>query len=340
MPRDLGLESISFSKKELLAGETVRLYARVVNYGQEDEIAYVTFWQGGLGIGNSQPVSLRAGGFPDEVFVNYLVPDQPFNIRAVVKGQEAGDQNPANDELVTGLITPLPDRDRDRLADSLDNCPEVANADQLDTDGDKLGDVCDLDDDQDGLADEEEIQAGTDPRRADTDGDGVSDRDDVFPLDPLKSKKIPPPPPPPSATHPVPTPEILSEINPSSETVTPSEITTPLRGMVGEGDLAPPPSVEGGGQGGGEPEPQIAPVETDQGFWNFGNPLLKGLIGLLVVGAGGLLIAERKITRKYNALIASEFLSPLSEESSPADGAPAPKRSRRKNEEVRSKNLK
>ena len=34
-----------------------------------------------------------------------------------------------------------------------DNCPLLANADQLNTDGDGLGNVCDADDDNDGIAD-------------------------------------------------------------------------------------------------------------------------------------------------------------------------------------------
>jgi hypothetical protein len=39
------------------------------------------------------------------------------------------------------------------LAQAVDNCPTVANADQLDTDRDLLGNACDPDDDGDGAAD-------------------------------------------------------------------------------------------------------------------------------------------------------------------------------------------
>jgi hypothetical protein len=73
------------------------------------------------------------------------------------------------------------DVDDDTIIDPLDNCPAVANTNQLDTDGDGQGDECDGDKDNDGLANDDETT--TDPLLADTDGDGVNDRFDVFPLD-------------------------------------------------------------------------------------------------------------------------------------------------------------
>ena len=45
------------------------------------------------------------------------------------------------------------DQDEDGIADGFDNCVAVANADQLDNEGDGVGDVCDNDDDNDGIAD-------------------------------------------------------------------------------------------------------------------------------------------------------------------------------------------
>lgn len=73
--------------------------------------------------------------------------------------------------------------DSDKIPDDLDNCPVVANPEQDDTDHDSLGDVCDDDIDNDTLKNDVEVRHGTDPTRADTDGDGSSDKVDPHPLD-------------------------------------------------------------------------------------------------------------------------------------------------------------
>ncbi len=71
------------------------------------------------------------------------------------------------------------DRDGDRVPDPLDNCPDKANTDQSDIDGDGVGDACQgcqspsgLDDDHDGIPNECD---GCDNRGADLNHDAVPD---------------------------------------------------------------------------------------------------------------------------------------------------------------------
>jgi hypothetical protein len=91
--------------------------------------------------------------------------------------------------LNTGMAAPhvmeettwaVPDTDGDTVVDTLDNCPDDPNTDQANNDGDAQGDVCDDDDDNDGLDDTTEISLGTNPLNADTDHDGMSDYEEVF----------------------------------------------------------------------------------------------------------------------------------------------------------------
>lgn len=66
--------------------------------------------------------------------------------------------------LATGDTTPIfQDTDGDGILDNIDNCPAVANADQADTDGDGIGNVCDNDMDNDGVPDAEDSCNDTPP---------------------------------------------------------------------------------------------------------------------------------------------------------------------------------
>ncbi len=79
-------------------------------------------------------------------------------------------------------IFPPVDSDGDGVIDTLDNCAATPNTDQIDTDGDGLGNACDNDDDNDGLADAIDncpLVANAD--QADDDRDGVGNACDVCP---------------------------------------------------------------------------------------------------------------------------------------------------------------
>ncbi|MGI9341254.1 MAG: thrombospondin type 3 repeat-containing protein [Gammaproteobacteria bacterium] len=98
------------------------------------------------------------------------------------------------DDIVTAVAPPAPDADGDGVPDGVDNCPDVPNGpllldpddagvSQRNTDGDSEGDACDADDDNDLLPDTAEASAGTDRLNPDSDGDGVIDGQDQYPLD-------------------------------------------------------------------------------------------------------------------------------------------------------------
>ncbi len=84
------------------------------------------------------------------------------------------------------LFRGCPDSDGDGFPDLIDNCPNDPNPDQADTDSDGKGDACDLDDDNDGVANEIDLCSftalgspvdgeGCSDAQVDGDGDGVCD---------------------------------------------------------------------------------------------------------------------------------------------------------------------
>ena len=102
------------------------------------------------------------------------------------------DENPTNNEMITPMFTVDIDSDQDGIGDEEDE----------DDDNDGLTDEWEneygldpldlndaqLDPDNDDLTNSEEFARGTDPNNPDTDGDGVLDGEDAFPLDPTESR--------------------------------------------------------------------------------------------------------------------------------------------------------
>ena len=79
-------------------------------------------------------------------------------------------------EFVNGKFYFRSDKDLDGVYDHLDNCPEIANEDQADTDGDGKGDVCDNDKDGDGVLNSDDNCPETaNEDQSDIDGDGIGD---------------------------------------------------------------------------------------------------------------------------------------------------------------------
>lgn len=259
---DLGFRNngdITFSEEVLVTGQTVRIYARVRNLGAVDVSGYVYFMQGEQAVGNSQVISVRSGGTDEEVYVDFVVPESAFNVRVEIRGTDPADENPSNDVALSALYTPVQDADDDGVIDDEDDCPTTADAKQVDTDGDLIGDACDSDDDNDTLSDSVETEIGLNPLKADSDSDGVTDPNDYAPNDPTITGAPAPTP------EPVATTEVTT-VNP--DTSTSADGTGSIASDTSNGSTA---DEAASGNGAALSDLQISPnaiFQYEQTTWN------------------------------------------------------------------------
>lgn len=218
----IGPSDLRFSKNVFIAGDMIRIYAKVENLGNNDITGYVSFFRGSQLVGNSKSVSVLPG-LTGDAFVDFTIPPDSFNIQAKIQGTDPTDQNPANDATQSPLIVPDNDTDGDGTVDRLDPDDDndgltdvqeqvlgtdalkkdtdgdsyndnadafpLNNREWLDTDHDGIGNNADPDNDNDGWSDSQEQAHGTNPLKPDTDSDGVNDPQDPYPLDPARSKE-------------------------------------------------------------------------------------------------------------------------------------------------------
>ena len=138
------------------------------------------------GIPNCLDVDDDNDGFEDQIEINEGT--DPLNVNEYPSLDGDGDGVPYslgssqifNDNCPEISNPDQLDTDDDLVGDACDNCIENENPEQEDYDQDTFGDLCDLDDDNDGQTDEDEIACGSDPKdetslSPDTDGDGILD---------------------------------------------------------------------------------------------------------------------------------------------------------------------
>ena len=95
------------------------------------------------------PVTFGTNSFTAEIPISGLGGDTSFNFAMILGTEpEPTDCAPNGGSIRSpnGSIVPvpqLPDRDGDGVPDLVDNCPDIPNPDQLDSDSDLIGDVCD-----------------------------------------------------------------------------------------------------------------------------------------------------------------------------------------------------
>jgi len=201
--------NISFSKDNLLENETIKIYARVFNYGDSDIYGYVYFSINGNQISSPQPVSLRPDTY-DDVFVEWTAKAGDNNVKITLgvsdddsenntssktflvdsdtDGDGTGNEKDPDDdndgltdeqETEIGSNPTNPDTDSDQINDGIDAFPNDKN-EWHDADGDGIGDNSDTDSDGDGISNEDETyKYGTNPLDSDSDGDGVGDKKEI-----------------------------------------------------------------------------------------------------------------------------------------------------------------
>ena len=155
----LNVSDITFSKENPVAGEKIRVFARVFNSGDQDVYGFVIFSVNDKGMGDPQPISVKVGTY-DDVFIDWIFEKGDYDIGVKIASTYPPDENQENDAA----------NQENYSVDS-------------DSDGDGVGDASDDDKDNDGLGDKEELILGTDVLNQDTDGDSISDKEDKFPLD-------------------------------------------------------------------------------------------------------------------------------------------------------------
>lgn len=132
--------SVPFNNIEV--NQTVRIYARVENFSDEDAVAEAEFYIDDKLIGTrSLSVLAKDSGV---AFWDWQTPADPDQVALSVRihRQVGTDDNQNNDEVTIYDLWVHNDTDADQVYNRVDNCPGIVNTDQKDSDNDGIGDAC------------------------------------------------------------------------------------------------------------------------------------------------------------------------------------------------------
>ena len=152
---------IWFSEQPFFAGEDIRIYAAIQNQSGLDIYGEIIFFGNDVEIGRKDFNAIDGRLVESWSDWKVIAGEHDFRIELI----EVFASRPGEEPEKITLISSSSEK-KSQFAD-------------FDTDGDRIGNKEDLDDDNDGLTDHEEEGLGTDPLDSDTDNDGLSDNEEV-----------------------------------------------------------------------------------------------------------------------------------------------------------------
>lgn len=150
-----------YSSNNFFAGDNVRIYSAIQNNSGFDIIGKIQFFDNEEVVGESDFSVIN--GRLVEKWTDWSVKNGDHNIYIKLTDTKKA--------IIGGGFEPV--------TLTFDSSHTDKRFIDSDTDGDKIGNTVDTDDDNDSLSDEEEKSLGTDPLDKDTDGDGISDGEEV-----------------------------------------------------------------------------------------------------------------------------------------------------------------